>query len=251
MSSIKWIKLNVDMFDDEKIKIIQAMPEGDAILLIWIKLILLAGKTNEGGYIYIHENMPYTEEMLSIVINKPLQIIRLALDTFKSLQMIENDNKGIYLVNFEKHQSIDKLERIKEQTRLRVARYREKQKNNVTLQVTQSNAVDKEEDIDIEKEEINKEEKYELLQTYKVLTPSDYELLNGVIDNYSIEEIKEAIDISKSKNAKSIKYLLQVLKNPIKKVVIRPKWFGKDIKGVDLSLNEEEERELAEIIKGT
>ena len=143
-----------------KIKIIQAMPEGDAILLIWIKLILLAGKTNEGGYIYIHENMPYTEEMLSIVINKPLQIIRLALDTVKSLQMIENDNKGIYLVNFEKHQSIDKLERIKEQTRLRVARYREKQKSNVTLQVTQSNAIDKEEDIDIEKEEIYKEESY-------------------------------------------------------------------------------------------
>lgn len=236
MSSIKWIKLNVDMFDDEKIKIIQAMPEGDAILLIWIKLILLAGKTNEGGYIYIHENMPYTEEMLSIVINKPLQIIRLALDTFKSLQMIENDNQGIYLVNFEKHQSIDKLERIKEQTRLRVARYREKQKNNVTLQVTQSNAVDKEEDI--EKEEIYKEEKYELLQTYKVLTPSDYELLNEVIDNYSIEEIKEAIEISKSKNAKTIKYLIEVLKNPIKKKTIHPKWMDQDIKKEELTQGE-------------
>ena len=27
------------MFDDEKIKIIQSMPEGDALLVIWIRLI--------------------------------------------------------------------------------------------------------------------------------------------------------------------------------------------------------------------
>lgn len=156
MASVKWIKLNVDMFDDEKIKIIQSMPEGDAILLVWIKLILLAGKTNEGGYIYISENMPYTEEMLSVVMNKPLNIIRLAIETFTKLEMIENDAKGIYLVNFEKHQSLEKMEKIREQTRLRVAKHRAKLKenNNVTLQVTQSNAIDKDidrdKDIDIE-----------------------------------------------------------------------------------------------------
>ena len=138
MASVKWIKLNVDMFDDEKIKIIQSMPEGDALLIVWVKLILLAGKTNEGGYIYISENMPYTEEMLSVVVNKPLTIIRLAIETFTRLGMIENDEKGIYLVNFEKHQSLDKLEQIREQTRLRVAKHRAKLKenNNVTLQVT-------------------------------------------------------------------------------------------------------------------
>lgn len=153
MASVKWIKLNVDMFDDEKIKIIQSMPEGDALLIVWVKLILLAGKTNEGGYIYISENMPYTEEMLSVVVNKPLTIIRLAIETFTRLGMIENDEKGIYLVNFEKHQSLDKLEQIREQTRLRVAKHRAKLKenNNVTLQVTQSNATDKDIDKDIDK----------------------------------------------------------------------------------------------------
>ena len=150
MASVKWIKLNVDMFDDEKIKIIQSMPEGDALLIVWVKLILLAGKTNEGGYIYISENMPYTEEMLSVVVNKPLTIIRLAIETFTRLGMIENDEKGIYLVNFEKHQSLEKMEKIREQTRLRVARHRAKLKecNEVTENVTQSNATDKDIDRD-------------------------------------------------------------------------------------------------------
>ena len=137
------------MFDDEKIKIIQAMPEGDSLLVVWIKLITLAGKTNDGGYIYIAENMPYTEEMLSTIMNKPINTIRLALSTFLSLKMIEEDTKGIYLINFEKHQSLDKMEKLKEQNRIRVAKYRDKKKqellecnDDVTLHVMQSNGID-------------------------------------------------------------------------------------------------------------
>ena len=158
MSSVKWIKINIDMFDDEKIKIIQAMPEGDSLLVVWIKLITLAGKTNDGGYIYIAENMPYTEEMLATIMNKPINTIRLALSTFLSLKMIEEDTKGIYLVNFEKHQSLDKMEKLKEQNRIRVAKYRDKKKqellecnNDVTLHVMQSNGIDIDIDKDIDK----------------------------------------------------------------------------------------------------
>ena len=159
MSSVKWIKINIDMFDDEKIKIIQAMPEGDSLLVVWIKLITLAGKTNDGGYIYIAENMPYTEEMLATIMNKPINTIRLALSTFLSLKMIEEDTKGIYLVNFEKHQSLDKMEKLKEQNRIRVAKYRDKKKqellecnNDVTLHVMQSNGIDIDRDKDIDKD---------------------------------------------------------------------------------------------------
>jgi len=153
MSSIKWIKLNVDMFDDEKIKIIQSMPEGDSLLIVWIKLITLAGKTNDGGYIYINENMAYTEEMLSVIMNKPLNIIQLALGTFTRLGMIELDDKGIYLVNFEKYQSLDKLQEIREYNRLAQQKHREKikcQKLSMTSQDCQDIDIDKDKDIDKE-----------------------------------------------------------------------------------------------------
>ena len=163
MANVKWIKITVDMFDDEKIKIIQSMPEGDALLIVWIKLITLAGKTNDGGYIYIAENMPYTDEMLSVIMNKPLNTIRLALDTFNKLGMVENDVKGIYLVNFEKHQSLDKLAEIREKNRLRVKKFREKEKQkqlecNVTETLCNAIDIDKEIDIDKDKEiDIKKE----------------------------------------------------------------------------------------------
>ena len=165
MAEIKWIKLNVDMFDDEKIKIIQSMPDGDALLVVWIKLVTLAGKVNDGGYVYISEGIPYTEEMMAVIMNKSPLTIRLAMDTFTNLGMIENDTKGIYLVNFEKHQSLDKMEKIKEQNRERQARFKAKRKlllnGNVTdnVIVTEGNATDidkdKEEDIDKDKEKEN------------------------------------------------------------------------------------------------
>lgn len=66
MAEIKWIKLTVNMFDDEKIRLIQAMPEADAIIVIWVRLLTLAGKTNNDGQIYVSQNMPYNEEMLRL-----------------------------------------------------------------------------------------------------------------------------------------------------------------------------------------
>lgn len=157
MAEVKWIKLNVDMFDDEKIKIIQAMPDGDSLLVVWIKLITLAGKTNDGGYIYISDNIPYTEEMLSVIMNKPLATIRLAIQTFTSLNMLDNDAKGIYLVNFDKHQNLDKLAEIREYNRLAQQKSRAKRKalpsvndKSMTSQLCQG--TDKEEEKDKEKE---------------------------------------------------------------------------------------------------
>lgn len=199
MASVKWIKLNVDMFDDEKIKIIQAMPEGESLLLIWIKLILLAGKTNEGGYIYINENMPYTEEMLSVIINKPLTIIRLAIDTFIKLGMIESDEKGIYLVNFEKHQSLDKMQEIREYNRLAQQKHRAKIKSQkMSLTCQESNEtdkdIDKEEDIDIDiiKENIKEKKNKYGLYKHVLLTPTEYQKLQDEYSNY--EELITFLD---------------------------------------------------------
>lgn len=197
MASVKWIKLNVDMFDDEKIKLIQAMPEGDALLLVWIKLILLAGKTNEGGYIYINDNMPYTEEMLSVIINKPLTVIRLALDTFTSLGMIESDEKGIYLVNFEKHQSLDRMQEIREYNRLAQQRHREKircQKMSLTSQQSNDTDIDKDidKDIDIKKENIKEKKNKYGFYKHVLLTPTEYNKLNDEYTN--CEELIKFLD---------------------------------------------------------
>lgn len=164
MAEIKWIKITTSIFDDEAIKVIEQIPEGDAILVIWFKLLVQAGIINDSGLVYFKKDIPYTEDMLATVFHKPVTLIRLALTTFEKFGMIEiSDNRTILIRNWEKHQNIETLDIIREQTRKRVKKYREKQKLllsnsncNVTpaLHVTQCNAVeeDKEEDIERDKE---------------------------------------------------------------------------------------------------
>ena len=128
MADINLIKLRVDMFDDEKIKIIQSMPEGDAILVIWIRIIALAGKCNAKGLVLIEDEFPYSDEMLATIFNKPLATVRLALGTFEKFRKIERTEKGIYISNFEKHQNTEGMEKIREQARIRKQREREKKR---------------------------------------------------------------------------------------------------------------------------
>ena len=126
MAEMKWIKLRIDMFDDEKIKLIQAMPEGDAILVVWIRLMALAGKCNADGLVLIEDEFPFTDEMLATIFGKPLATVRLALKTLEEFRMIESTTKGIYIINFNKHQNIEGMDRIREQNRLRKQRERER-----------------------------------------------------------------------------------------------------------------------------
>jgi len=137
---VKWIKLLTRFFDDEKIKLIEAMPDADTIIVIWVKLLTLAGKKNMNGYIFLAENIPYTDEMLSTLFNRPLNTIRLALDIFKKFKMVKFNNNGIAKIsNWEKHQNIEGLDKIREQGRLRQIKHREKFKelpekaSNVTV----------------------------------------------------------------------------------------------------------------------
>ena len=65
MSGVHWIKIRTDMFDDEKIRIIEQLPEADSILVIWVKLLALAGQKNANGEIFVNDEMPYTDELLA------------------------------------------------------------------------------------------------------------------------------------------------------------------------------------------
>jgi len=128
MADVKWIKIVTDIFDDEKILLIESMPEHDAIIVIWFKLLCLAGKMNNGGVFIMNDKIPYTEEMLATIFRRPLNTVRLALNTFEQFGMIERIDNVITIPNWSKHQTLDQLEERKEYMRLYMQKYREKQK---------------------------------------------------------------------------------------------------------------------------
>ncbi|WP_440443691.1 phage replisome organizer N-terminal domain-containing protein [Phascolarctobacterium succinatutens] len=158
MADVKWIKIAVDMFDNRKIKQIGSMPEGDSLLLMWVQLLCLAGNVNDGGFIYLTKEIPYTDEMLATQFNKPISTVRLALKTFEQFGMIEIINNMIFLSSWEKYQSTDRLATIREKDRERKRRKREAEKllpqNSMECPRTSTDVprLDIEGDIDIDKD---------------------------------------------------------------------------------------------------
>jgi predicted phage replisome organizer len=129
MGEIKWIKMCIGMHDDEKMKLLDSLVNRDTAHYVWIRLLVQAGKTNAKGKIFLSEGIPYTKEMLSIIFNRPIELIESSLKILSDLKMIDIDeNNIINILNWEKHQNIEGMEKIREQTRKRVNKYREKEK---------------------------------------------------------------------------------------------------------------------------
>ena len=157
MNEIKWIKIDVTLFDNRKIKAIRTLPEGDSIVVIWLQLLCLAGRVNDCGSVYITKEMPYTEQILANECGVSVSTIQLALKTFQSMGMIEVVEDIIYISNWEKYQAIEKMELIRQQNRDRQKKWYESHKKlpNVSLteSLTQPNATD----IDIDIRDKNKD----------------------------------------------------------------------------------------------
>lgn len=128
MAEVKWIKIVTDIFDDEKMLLIESLPSADSLIVIWFKLLCLAGKNNNDGVFLMNDRIPYTEEMLSTIFRRDINTVRLALSTFEQFGMIEIINGVITIPNWGKHQTLDSYEKKKERDKLYQAERRAKQK---------------------------------------------------------------------------------------------------------------------------
>jgi len=113
MRERKYVKFRVDMYDDTKFKIIDKRPERDLIHYVWNRVVVLAGKVNQEGDLYMSKNIPYTFNTLSIEFNRNPEEVKLALDVLIELEMLEFTEDSVYRVkNFAKHQNIKVKEKI-------------------------------------------------------------------------------------------------------------------------------------------
>lgn len=226
MPEIKWIKITTDVFDDEKICLIDALPDHDAILVIWFKILVLAGKLNKNGVLAISPNLVYTDEMLANRFQRPLNTVRMALGIFERFGMIEVIEGVITLPNWEKHQNIDGMEKVKEQTRKRVARHREKQKElaigNVTcnVTVTESNGTEEERDKELDKDKnitttSNSENILELFQSEfrRLLSGFEIEEINHLLNENDSGLVKEALRTAVTSGKPNVSYIGGILRN--------------------------------------
>lgn len=221
MADVKWIKIATDIFNDEKILLIESLPEADTIITIWFKLLCLAGRQNNSGIFIMNDKIPYTDKMLATIFRRKEASVQMALKTFQEFEMIEIVDNVITIPNWDKYQKLDAYEAKKEYDRQYQAKKRLEQKekllvvNNRTTDSTMVGILDKEEDKDKEvlKENIIKEknqpfspkipkELQELFDfwnskgivVHRTINEKMVQLLKKALDLYGQAQIKQAIE---------------------------------------------------------
>lgn len=210
MADVKWIKIATDIFNDEKILLIESLSEADTIITIWFKLLCLAGRQNNSGIFIMNDKIPYTDKMLATIFRRKEASVQMALKTFQEFEMIEIVDNVITIPNWDKYQKLDAYEAKKEYDRQYQAKKRLEQKekllvvNNRTTDSTMVGILDKEEDKDKEvlKENIIKEKN----QPFSPKIPKELQELfdfwnsKGIVVHRTINEkmvkvLKKALDL--------------------------------------------------------
>lgn len=192
MADVKWIKLMTDVFDDEKILLIESLPEKDSLIVIWFKLLCLAGKQNNSGVFVFSNRMPYTDEMFATIFRRPINTVRLALATFQQYGMIDIVDDVVTIPNWNKHQSLDAYEKKKARDRLYQAERRAAQKALIEKSSDKSSDVVVS-DIDIEEDKEKEEDKNILSPSSKPKKPTKHkygEYNNVLLTDAELEKLK-------------------------------------------------------------
>ena len=226
MADVKWIKITTDIFDDEKILLIESLPDAYAIITVWFKLLCLAGKQNNSG-VFLMGRIPYTDKMLATIFRMKEATVTMALQTFEQFGMVEIVDGVITIPNWNKHQTLDAYEKKKERDRLYQQERRANQRaligkssdtSSDTSPEKSSDVAFSEEDKDIEKElDIEKREKRESRKKKNIHTLFESLYSEYNLSDILIEKIRELITYKSERKEnyaeQGMKSLLRQLEN--------------------------------------
>ena len=139
---MQWIKVFTDIFANPKMQLLLKERDGDTFFRIWIQLLVIAGISMQGGKIMMSENIPMTVEGLAKITHKSNKKIQNILDKLIHFEMLICEDNIYKIKNWDKYQSTDKYELVKEQNRERQKRFRENQRNENNVNVTLSNGTE-------------------------------------------------------------------------------------------------------------
>lgn len=181
-----WLKLKRDFFKRHDIRIIEEMPNGKDYILFYLKMLIES--IDHEGELRFSETIPYNEQMLSVVTNTNVDIVKSAMKIFIDLNMIDIlDDSTIYMAE------VTKLIGSETAGASRVRKYREKQKLlQCNADETKCNT-----EIELEKEkekEINKNNKSDKPKSTRFIPPSREEVQAYCLERKNKVDAERFID---------------------------------------------------------
>ena len=112
MGQVGWIKLSTDIFSNRKIKILLKEKDWDTYFRLWIQILTIAGECNRNGGLYISDNVPFKIEDFTNIIGKSSKTFTKVFRKFIDLGMLIYKDNTYFVKNWNKYQSIEKLNKI-------------------------------------------------------------------------------------------------------------------------------------------
>ena len=134
MADVKWIKMIVGMFDGMSFKKIKRAKIGgesyrDKLTAVWFELLDLAGRCNHNGALVETDGIPFTDlGDIAAQIDREEDELELCMTFYLKERMITIVSDAYTITNWCVFQNVDGMEKIREQTRQRVAKCREKKR---------------------------------------------------------------------------------------------------------------------------
>jgi predicted phage replisome organizer len=135
---MRYIKLPVHFFEDDKLKAIRSQKDGDSIILLYIMLITVAVKSDAGGRLILCEGIPYDEKILSGILGLPLSLVKSGLELLTKFGLLTAADSVFSLVHYEEYADLKAMKE-RHQNADRQARFKAKQ-NNAAVTVTDKKA---------------------------------------------------------------------------------------------------------------
>lgn len=230
MSGMKWIKVATDIFQDEKMVLIENYPNYEKIQLLWLKILCLAGKNNIKGVLAINEKLTINEDMLASILRENKSELKDALTVLEEYGMISIINDVIAIPNWSKHQSEDKYERKKQYDREYQRKRRTEQKEVVENKKSYDDKTIESCDVVSLEQEVEKEQEREE-QQQDVANVNDIKYLKVLLSGLDMGD-KDIIQIYNNSNCnvEHIKFIYERLNNQNNPIENKVGWMKQMVK---------------------
>jgi predicted phage replisome organizer len=136
MNEVFWVRMFCAEFDDPRWLAIEQLPDADAVQMIYVRMLMLAGRSNAGGLLLLHESLPYDVTTLSAVLRRTTPVVQFALATLERFKFIEVVDNVIAITAWDRLQPTNELARIavrRDKDKLRKRTQREKTRSQLQL----------------------------------------------------------------------------------------------------------------------
>ena len=117
--------LSTSFFDNEKVKALRSVKDGNTIVLLYLMLTAGVIKNETDGQLRLCDTIPYNETIIASLYNLPVQTVKQSMEVLFRFGFVVREN-GIYSIN-NYEQFVSRNEKKRVQNNARQKRFQEKQ----------------------------------------------------------------------------------------------------------------------------